>query len=97
MRSLVLAACASCLLVCSTGCDELICNPPSDPEYSCSPVPIGTPGTCGELKVQFKTYNTDKGFPEGCSVRLPECTAHSSVLTCDCQMEGTELRWVCPI
>ena len=99
MRSLAMAACATFWLAYATGCDELTCSPPEEPEYDSAPVALGSPNTCGVLQFQGTTYSTENGYPEGCRVRLPMCVSAypSNVQTCDCVMLGTELQWACPI
>lgn len=95
----MVALCALVALSCRAACDELLCGPPEEPEYSCTPVAPGTPDTCGGPIFEGEKYDQDKAFPIGCTVRLPTCvSAHaSSVQTCDCQVLGDTPRWSCPI
>ena len=84
------------LFVSLTGCDGNRCDHPDKTEYSCEPVAPGTPNSCaGGPSFPEMSYDPDKVFPTGCTVRLPECLEAfpDDVKTCDC-MNGT---WECPV
>ena len=101
MRASVVALCAS-LGLC-WGCQddgwEPSCNPPAKPEYSCAAVAPGTADTCVGPTWKGTTYDADKAFPVGCTVRLPLCADFypGEVQTCMCQGEGSNTGWGCPI
>lgn len=89
----VLGACGS------DGADD--CDPPTQPEYSCAAVALGTPDTCsGGAPVNGMATDPDKAFPIGCQVELPICVAAfpNEVQTCTCTEFGDDVpQWVCPV
>jgi hypothetical protein len=79
------------LLPTLSGCDDDICGAPDQAQYSQPPI---TPGQDG---CQGRAPDTDKTYPLGTRVRLPECLPAypSEVATCTCS--GTSPQWTCPI
>lgn len=99
MRSLALTVCALLSSGVATGCGDT-CDAPEEPEYDCTPAVSGTANTCGGPMWNGVTYDQDKVFPVGCTVRLPACVGAypDSVQTCTCGLGGSDPpKWGCPV